>query len=429
MPGEGRRYLADRNDEDAVVRATKRDRRVREPRAKPRRDDDDRRAPRETSAFAEEDRLGRAHSVGTQARQDLEAAGERPGSASERRSRPFVREIVDAVRHEPDLASRRRGEAYELSRRRDNELGGLGIGLDPILLVRRDVDEEDRVEARRRFVNLCLQLAKASRGLPMDLLARVAAPVRPDSAKAKGIGHQSAARRRLGEGPQRGKRAIADGEWRGVRRDLGSERYGPFALSEAEPVAGTQAQGPDRIGAAGRDADGQAHEDAFPPAHWKPKVDPATWTPGRRPRRLDPFGEEEARVQPRQRQWLAVHDLDGRDRKLAGDDPIRGERDTRVHRRQREATGDLDDEPRDQSANGKHDDRRRTADGRSSQEEQHDLPREVPGPQVERMSLHRVQPAVAATSSAGTGVRARTSAMIAVVVRPRIWASALRKSR
>ena len=39
------------------------------------------------------------------------------------------------------------------------------------------------------------------------------------------------------------------------------------------------------------------------------------------------------------------------------------------------------------------------------------------------------QPALAATSSAGTGVRARTSAMIALVVRPRIWASAFRKSR
>ena len=39
------------------------------------------------------------------------------------------------------------------------------------------------------------------------------------------------------------------------------------------------------------------------------------------------------------------------------------------------------------------------------------------------------QPALAATSSAGTGVRARTSAMIALVVRPRICASAFRKRR
>src|SRR5438045_1169222 len=165
MRGEGRGYLVHGHDEDAVVRATKRDGRVRKPRAEPRRDD----------------------------------------------------------------------------------------------------DGEDRGEAGRRFVELRLQLAKAGRGLPVDLLARVAAAMGPNSAKAEGIGYQPATRGRLGEGSQRGKRAIADSERRRVGRDLGSERYGPFALGEAEPIAGTQAQGPDRIGAAGWDADGQAHEDAFPP--------------------------------------------------------------------------------------------------------------------------------------------------------------------
>src|SRR5204862_6731976 len=128
MRGEGRGYLVHGHDEDAVVRATKRDGRVRKARAEPRRDDDECRAPRETAALAAEEGLGRSDWVGAQAREDLEAAGQRPRSASERRSRSFVREVVDAIRHEPDLASRRRGQTYELGRRGDNGLGGHGMG-------------------------------------------------------------------------------------------------------------------------------------------------------------------------------------------------------------------------------------------------------------------------------------------------------------
>src|SRR5437899_4717940 len=158
---ERRRYLSHGHDEDAVVRAPKRDRRVGESRAEARRDDYQRRAPGQAAALAEKDRLGRADGVRTEAREDLEAARQRPGSASERGSGPLVREVVDPVRHEANLASGRRGKAYQLRSRRHDELGGLGIGLDPVLLVRSDVDEEDRVEACRRLVELRVKLAEA----------------------------------------------------------------------------------------------------------------------------------------------------------------------------------------------------------------------------------------------------------------------------
>src|SRR5437879_5946891 len=151
---ERSRYVGDGHDEDAVMRATERDRRVREPLAEPRSDDDERRAPREAATLAEEHGLRRAHGVRTEAREDLEAARERPGSASERGPGPFMREVVDAVGHEPDLAARGGGKTDQLRGGRDDELGGLRIGLDPVLLVGGHVDEVDRVEARRRFVEL-----------------------------------------------------------------------------------------------------------------------------------------------------------------------------------------------------------------------------------------------------------------------------------
>ena len=78
-------------------------------------------------------------------------------------------EVVEAIGDESDLASRRGGEAYELRGRRYDELGRLGIGLDPVLLVGRDVDEVDRIEARRGLVELRLQFAQARRCLPVDL--------------------------------------------------------------------------------------------------------------------------------------------------------------------------------------------------------------------------------------------------------------------
>src|SRR5947207_2989475 len=84
---------------------------------------------RPPTPLAEEARLGRADGVWPEAREDLEAARERSGSAPKRRSRPLVGEVVDAVRHETDLPSRCRGKAYQLRGRRDDELGGLGIRL------------------------------------------------------------------------------------------------------------------------------------------------------------------------------------------------------------------------------------------------------------------------------------------------------------
>src|SRR6266550_6765447 len=150
-----------------MVCAPKRDRGVGEAMAKARRDDDERRAPRQATPLAEEDRLGRADGVWPEAREDLEAARERSGSAPKRRSRPLVGEVVDAVRHETDLPSRCRGKAYQLRGRRDDELGSLGIRLDPVLLIRRDVHEKDRVEARRGLVELRLQLAETRRRLPV----------------------------------------------------------------------------------------------------------------------------------------------------------------------------------------------------------------------------------------------------------------------
>src|SRR6267143_1772402 len=154
-------YVGHGHDEDAVMRATERDRRVREPLTEPRRDDDERRAPRKTATLPEEHGLWRADRIRTEAREDLKAARERSGSASERGPRPLMREVVDAVGHEPDLAARGRGKTDQLRGGRDDELGGLRIGLDPVLLVRGDVDEEDRVEAGRRFVQLGLQLAES----------------------------------------------------------------------------------------------------------------------------------------------------------------------------------------------------------------------------------------------------------------------------
>src|SRR5439155_3672649 len=56
-------YLAHADDQDAVVRAAKRDRRVGEALAEPRGDDHKRRAPRQAAALAKKYRLRRAHRI------------------------------------------------------------------------------------------------------------------------------------------------------------------------------------------------------------------------------------------------------------------------------------------------------------------------------------------------------------------------------
>src|SRR2546428_3998360 len=203
-------YVIDAHDEDAVMRATKRDGRARQALAEPWGDDDERRAPRKTAALAEKYRLRRPNGIRTEAREDLEAARKRPGPAAERRTGPLVREIVDAVRHEAHLSTGRRGETHELGRGGDDELRGLGVGLEPVLLVRGHVDEEDRVEARRRLVELRLKLPAARRRPPRDLLARVTTTMWPHAAEAERIRHEPAARRRLGERAERSERAIPD---------------------------------------------------------------------------------------------------------------------------------------------------------------------------------------------------------------------------
>ena len=54
------RYVADADDQDAVMRTTERDRRVREPLTEARRDDHERRTPRQAAALAEKYGLRRA---------------------------------------------------------------------------------------------------------------------------------------------------------------------------------------------------------------------------------------------------------------------------------------------------------------------------------------------------------------------------------
>ena len=77
-------YVAHADDQDAVVRATKRDRRVGEALAEPRGDDHERRAPWQAAALAKKYRLRRAHGIRAEAREDLEASGERSRPATKR---------------------------------------------------------------------------------------------------------------------------------------------------------------------------------------------------------------------------------------------------------------------------------------------------------------------------------------------------------
>src|SRR2546429_470245 len=130
-----------------------------------------------------------------------EAGGRGPRPRAARGRGPCGRGVGGAMGDDSARASRRGGEAYELRGRRYDELRRFGIGLDPVLLVRRDVDEIDRVEARRGLVELRLELAEACRRLPVDLLSRVAAAVRPHAAEAKGIRHPPATRGGLRERP------------------------------------------------------------------------------------------------------------------------------------------------------------------------------------------------------------------------------------
>src|SRR5512132_3699313 len=102
MDGEVRaeqsRDIAHAHDQDAVMRATERDGGVGEALAEPRGDDHERGAPRQAAALAEKHGFGRADGIRAEPREDLEAAGERSRPAPECGPRPFVCEVVDAVR-------------------------------------------------------------------------------------------------------------------------------------------------------------------------------------------------------------------------------------------------------------------------------------------------------------------------------------------
>src|SRR5258705_6984464 len=386
---EQSRYVAYGHDEDAVMRATERDRGVGESLAESRRDDHECRAPGQVPALAEKHRLRRADRVWTETREDLEAAGERSRPAPECRPWPFVREVVDAVRDESDLPAGIRCETHELGRCGHNELGGLGIGLDPVLLIRGDVDEEDRVEARRRFIELGLKLPETRRCLPVDLLARIAAAVRANPAETQRVGDEPAARRRLRERTKRCERTIAHRERGRIRDDLRREGHGALRLRETKPVAAAQTERSDRVRASSRNAHRKTDHDALATSHRETAIDPAARRARCGVRGLHAFAEKEARLEPRQRQRFAVDDLDGRHGHLARDDPIRYEGHPHVHRGEREATGDLDDEPGDDRAHGKDNERRRAADRGDRDEEQGGLPGESTGSRVERVGLHR----------------------------------------
>src|SRR5204863_9763621 len=118
-------------------------------------------------------------------------------------------------------------------------------------------------------------------------------------------------------------------------------REGPFRLREAQPVAGAEAEWPDAVRAARDDMQRQPDEHALTAADREPRVDPSARRARRRSRGLHALAEEEPRVEPRERHGLAVRDLERRGHRLAGDDPIRRERDLRFDARSEEHTSEL----------------------------------------------------------------------------------------
>src|SRR2546430_11430079 len=87
------RDLISADDKDAVVRAAERDRGRGEPVPDARRHDDERRAPREPAALAQEHGLGRANRIRAEPSEDLEAAGQRARAPAQRGTGPFVRQV------------------------------------------------------------------------------------------------------------------------------------------------------------------------------------------------------------------------------------------------------------------------------------------------------------------------------------------------
>ena len=238
-----------------------------------------------------------------------------------------------------DLAAPARGEAYELGRRGHHKLGGLGVGLDPVLLVRGDVDEEDRVEARRRLVQLGLQLAQARGRLPVDLLR--ASPRRcgrtPRKRRGSGTDRGESLSRRAGGTKASARSRTASGA--GYAMTSGSSGTVRSVWVNPSQSPPRRRSGPDPVGASRRNAEREADDDAFATAQGKPTIDPASRRARHRIRRLHALAEKETRFEPRKRDRLSVGDLERRDWELARDDPVRCEGNAR--RPPPRARGDL----------------------------------------------------------------------------------------
>src|SRR6266550_1267072 len=153
--------LGGADHEDAMVRAPERDGGAGEAVTDARSHDDEGRAPRKPTALAQEHRLRRPDRIGAEPGEDLEAAGQRARAPAKSGARPFVREVIDAVRHQADLPSRLSRVAHKLGRGGNDKLDRLRVGLDPVLLVGGDVDQEDRIEARRGLVKLRMELTQS----------------------------------------------------------------------------------------------------------------------------------------------------------------------------------------------------------------------------------------------------------------------------
>src|SRR5438067_6330361 len=244
--------LVDRHRKDPMVRSAEGEERPGQMRPEDRRDAHQRRAPREPAALAQEHRFWGVRGVRSQPREDLQAPRERTRTPAERRPRPLVGHVVDPVRDEAHLPSRIRGEPDELRGRGDHDLGGLGIGLDPVLVVRRDVEEEHRIEARSGLVHLRLQRAEPRRCLPVDLLARISAPMLAHATEAQRIRQEAALRCGLGQRSQRGR------WWSATLRGIGYATIPAATATSASTLAqpsqsplrrriGPGAEGPPRV--------------------------------------------------------------------------------------------------------------------------------------------------------------------------------------
>ena len=190
----------------------------------------------------------------------------------------------------------------------------------------------------------------------MDLLARVAATVRAHAAEPKRVGDETAARGRLGKGTERGERPVTDGERRRIRDHLGARGDAALRLHEAEPVPRADAQRADGVGAARRNSELEANDDPLVSSERETAIGPPSRYSGAGAGWLDAFIEKEARLDPRQRDPLAVRDLERRDGLLARDQAVRIHHDPSVDGGKREPSGHGAHQAQAERSDGEHDD-------------------------------------------------------------------------